>query len=249
VAIEHEGSGVKLSAILGPLLDAKADHELLRAMVLAHEAAQADALEKRRESDRLRQAAKAERDRLSRESREPHDGVSSHVRVEDSSSKKDNNKEEKKERAPAAPSPRDELEKVLDPEHAAAVIDHRQRLRKPLSPHAAKLLAAKFAAFPDANAAADRMIEAGWSKIEPHWGQDRPNSTAPPKKKTIGDIFRDDAKRMGLIPNDNPPDTTPERLAISDGSRESGGTGIARRFALPSDILGELGPGSVLHRP
>jgi hypothetical protein len=171
------------------------------------------------------------------------------TRVEDSSSKKDNNKEEKKERAPAAPSPRDELEKVLDPEHAAAVIDHRQRLRKPLSPHAAKLLAAKFAAFPDANAAADRMIEAGWSKIEPHWGQDRPNSTAPPKKKTIGDIFRDDAKRMGLIPNDNPPDTTPERLAISDGSRESSGTGIARRFALPSDILGELGPGSVLHRP
>jgi hypothetical protein len=232
VAIEHEGSGVKLSAILGPFLDAKADHELLRAMVLAHEAAQADALEKRRESDRLRQAAKAERDRLSRESREPHDGVSSHVRVEDSSSKKDNNKEEKKERAPAAPSPRDELEKVLDPEHAAAVIDHRQRLRKPLSPHAAKLLAAKFAAFPDANAAADKMIEAGWSKIEPHWGQDRPNSTAPPakpKQLTKATMWREEARNHGIL--NDPSSQSDGRVVESHAGRQNQSSGIALRYA------------------
>jgi len=65
-------------------------------------------------------------------------------------------------------------------------------------------------------------------------------STAPPKPKTIGDVFREDAKQMGLIPNDEPY-TPPKRMAAGDRSGEGGGPGIARRFALPSNILGELG--------
>jgi hypothetical protein len=58
---------MKLSSLIAPLLDAKVDHELIRQAIVAFELAQGDALEKRRESDRLRQ----EKRRMSRESREP----------------------------------------------------------------------------------------------------------------------------------------------------------------------------------
>ena len=67
-----------------------------------------------------------------------------------------------------------------------------------------------------------------------------PRNTSPPRK-TVGDIFRDDAKRMGLIPDDKPPGTIDGHLETGNGSRESGGTGISRRFTVSADILGRLG--------
>lgn len=81
------------------------------------------------------------------------------------------NIKEKKAKA----TPRSELEKVLDAEHAIAVIEHRQRLRKPMTAHAAKLLAQKLAECPDANAAADTMMERGWQSIKPEWLIDNPS--------------------------------------------------------------------------
>lgn len=74
---------------------------------------------------------------------------------------------------PREASPRHVLESVLDVKHAAAVIDHRQRLRKPLTAHAADLLARKLALCRDPNAAADLMIEKGWQSIEPEWMENR----------------------------------------------------------------------------
>lgn len=53
---------MKLSVILGPLLDAKADHELIRKMILAHESEIAEAIEKRRENDRIRQQRKRDKE-------------------------------------------------------------------------------------------------------------------------------------------------------------------------------------------
>lgn len=64
---------------------------------------------------------------------------------------------------------REELETVLDAERSEAVIEHRQRIRKPLTAHAAKLLAGKFAQCPDPNAAADAMIANGWQGFDPQW--------------------------------------------------------------------------------
>jgi uncharacterized protein YdaU (DUF1376 family) len=62
------------------------------------------------------------------------------------------------------------LNSVLDAEHATAVIDYRQRtLKAPLTSHAAKLLATNFGQCPDANAAADLMIERGWRGCKPEW--------------------------------------------------------------------------------
>jgi type IV secretory pathway TrbL component len=58
---------------------------------------------------------------------------------------------------------------------AGEVIEHRNRLRKPLTPFAARLLANKFRLTPDPNAAATVMIEKGWQGFDPSWaGTDQP---------------------------------------------------------------------------
>lgn len=69
-----------------------------------------------------------------------------------------------------------ELGKVLDQSHAQAVLDHRNRIRKPMTPHAASLLAKSLSQASDPNAAADEMIERGWQGWRPDWGR----SQGPP---------------------------------------------------------------------
>jgi hypothetical protein len=64
---------------------------------------------------------------------------------------------------------RQELGKHLDADHVTAVIDHRRALRKPLTAHAARLLAAALAEHADPNAAADIMIRRGWISFEAAW--------------------------------------------------------------------------------
>jgi len=76
-------------------------------------------------------------------------------------------------------TPRAALAAVLDAERASAVIEHRSRIRKPLTGHAAKLLAGKFAQCPDPNAAADMMVGNGWQGFEPEW-VNRPNARGSP---------------------------------------------------------------------
>ena len=64
-----------------------------------------------------------------------------------------------------------ELGKVLDPEHARAVVEHRNRLRKPMTARGAALLANSLSQAPDPNAAADEMIERGWQGWKADWGR------------------------------------------------------------------------------
>lgn len=94
-----------------------------------------------------------------------------HARVEGSSSKVENTGKKR-----LVATPRNELDAVLSPERAQAVIDHRRKIKKPLTDHAAKLLAAKFAQCPDPNAAADAMISNGWQGFEPEWIEARGRS-------------------------------------------------------------------------
>ena len=54
---------MKLSALLAPLIAAKAPHDQIMAVVEAFEAQQADALERRRQADADRQARKRDRDK------------------------------------------------------------------------------------------------------------------------------------------------------------------------------------------
>lgn len=88
-------------------------------------------------------------------------------------------------------TPLDELCAVLDRERAKAVVEHRQRLRKPLTQRAARLLAGKFAQCRDPNAGADAMIANGWQGFEPEWLDNRgARSTGPPRRDTATEVAR-----------------------------------------------------------
>lgn len=94
-------------------------------------------------------------------------------------------------------SPQGELEVVLDAERARAVVQHRQRLRKPLTPHAAKLLATKLAKAADPNAAADLMIERGWQGFEPDWAGNLAKGQGPLPFKPVEELT-DEQRRARL---------------------------------------------------
>lgn len=92
---------------------------------------------------------------------------------------------------------------VLDREHAEAVIEHRSvTIKKKLTPFAAKLLAKRFAEWGDANEAAEMMIERCWQGFDPAWARNaaRPAhqrlSHQHPAPQRVGDLFRDEARRM-----------------------------------------------------
>lgn len=98
-----------------------------------------------------------------------------------------------KAQAPAKPSVKSELMKVLDEERAQAVIDHRKAIKKPMTFRAAQLLAVKFARCPNPDAAADMMISAGWQGFEPEWIENRQSSVRadPPPKRAPKSEFDD----------------------------------------------------------
>jgi uncharacterized protein YdaU (DUF1376 family) len=73
------------------------------------------------------------------------------------------------------------LEKVLSPEMAQEVIDHRNRKRSPLTPRAAELLADSFAETGQPEWAAKQMIKHGWTGFEPKWVE----RMDPPKVVTL----------------------------------------------------------------
>jgi hypothetical protein len=79
-----------------------------------------------------------------------------------------------------------ELREVLDPVRTAAVIEHRQRLRAPLTAYAAKQLAESFRHAADPNKAADTMIARGWRGYDATWGQ--PDKAA--NSHSVPDGFR-----------------------------------------------------------
>lgn len=72
---------------------------------------------------------------------------------------------------------------------AAAVVEHRAKLRKPLTPHAAGLLAKQFAKAPSPSEAAETMIARGWQGYEPSWaaGPQRSGHGPPGRKESNND--------------------------------------------------------------
>lgn len=82
-------------------------------------------------------------------------------------------------------TPRAELRGVLDAERADAVIEHRQRLRRPLTLRAARLLASEFAKATDPNAAADEMLTNGWQGFKAAWLETK----APPVRHDGSGVY------------------------------------------------------------
>jgi len=108
-------------------------------------------------------------------------------------------------------TPRAELQAVLDAEHADAVLEHRQRIRKPMTARGAKMLARKFADCPDPNAAADCMVANGWTGFEPQWMENR-KGTGPPSNG-IAEALANSRRKLGI---ENEPDSkTPIDITAS----------------------------------
>ena len=117
-------------------------------------------------------------------------------------------------------TPRSELLAVLDADRADAVIEHRQRIRKPLTAHAAKLLAGKFARCPNPNEAADAMIANGWQGFEPEWMDRQQSRGSPPPRASTSSALADSAARLA------------QTMRTADEIR-SGSSGSGVRAAIP----------------
>ena len=167
---------MKLSAILAPLVAAKVPHEVILETVRAYEAQQEDALEKRREADRERQARKRGNDRVSRDVTLRHSDRSLVTRAEDSSSNKQiTGQEEKKDTAPAALSDlqgfKSELSE-LDAERVEAIVKHRRAKKAQLTAHSARLFKADAEkAGLSLAAAVDTCISRNWITVKADWLQ------------------------------------------------------------------------------
>lgn len=102
------------------------------------------------------------------------------------------------------------LSTVVTPERAEAIIDHRAKLRKPITLYAAQQLAKSLSAAPDPNAAADTMIERGWQAWRPDWGQ---GSRGPPGGAAKTNSGLDGVHELRRMLNDAPPQQPRLRLA------------------------------------
>lgn len=60
---------------------------------------------------------------------------------------------------------------------------------------------------------------------------------APPKPKSIGDMFREDAIRMGILPNDQPTHARAECLEAGHRIREGGGSGFTLDATFAGDFI------------
>lgn len=188
---------MKLSAIIAPLVSAKVPHEIIMQTVMAWEAEQSDALEKRRASDRDRQARKRQGNVMSRDVTVT---VLSHARGD----VKQNNLEtpivSKKENiAPKALSEVDafkaELTSILDEDRISALCSVRKQKKAGFSAGAGRGLAKKLSQFPNISAVVDEMIVRGWVGIEPSWLSGRNLGTPAPKPKSEFMQHQDDVQR------------------------------------------------------
>jgi len=84
-------------------------------------------------------------------------------------------------------TPKQELAKVLDAEHVAAVLEHRKAIKVPTTLRAAQLLVKALSACADPNAAADEMIMRGWRGLKAEWLKNRKGgrSDDSPEVETI----------------------------------------------------------------
>ena len=77
------------------------------------------------------------------------------------------------------PSPKSQLVGTIGPELAAEVIEHRQRMRKPLTTEAAKRLAKQFADTGTPQEAARMMIDRAWQGFNSDWFENAKSRDGP----------------------------------------------------------------------
>lgn len=128
-------------------------------------------------------------------------------------------------KAPSQETPRAILESVLEPEDAEAVLDHRKKLRKPMTERAAKLLVGELSRCRDGpKAGAEMMILRGWQSFKADWYEnerarnDQRNGKAPGVVDDLCAVIdrAKDFDRAGRepVPGDEP---EPRRRALGFG--------------------------------
>lgn len=180
---------MKISTIVRALVAAKATPEMILAAVEAAESDHENALEKRREADRERQARKRKKDSCHVTSRDVTVTVSSHARGEDNlQTKIISGQEGKKEKAaPKALSDlsafKADLEQDASPEQVEAFAKHRKAKNGQNSAYAAKLFRRDASACGlSVSEAIDTAISRGWLTVRPEYLAGRRQSTAPPQQ-------------------------------------------------------------------
>jgi hypothetical protein len=183
---------MKLSAILAPLIAAGVSGDVILATVKAFEEQQNDALEKRREADRVRQDRKRQSDKSRDVTLRHSDG--SLVRDRDTRGDvKQNNleipnskKEEKADKPLSDLSAfKAELSPLLSAERVTSIVDQRRKKKAPINANTGRLLAKAIQKCPDADEAVDEMILRNWTTVKPEWlstGNQR--GQPPPKPKS-----------------------------------------------------------------
>ena len=130
--------------------------------------------------------------------------------------------EEKKDAPGGADNPTTLLSEILGEELARGVVDHRKRIRKPLTPYAAKLLAAKFESCPDPPAAAQAMIANGWQGIDPTWMKPKDGKPDLQRRRDLAKAFLD-LPDGGVGPGGASRDQAPAGEALVSVQIEPGG--------------------------
>lgn len=223
------GAVVKLSAILEPLVAAGVDAQTILATVRAWEAQQSDALEKRRASDRDRQARKRASNVTSRDVTVT---VSSCVRAEDSSSTSSLSGSDVDTSPPARSKRGERIPADFEP-------DTEWAQAQGLSPSEASHEAAQFLDYWRSKPGKDGL-KLDWpgtwrmwvrNSIKRHRSQPAPRSSDPPRKpRNAGEAARLELIRRGEYPDATSYLTGPENQ--SDRNTGFAGTDIARRIAL-----------------
>lgn len=225
---------MKLSAILVPLIAAKVPHDIIMQTVLAWEAEQSDALEKRRAADRDRQAKKRA---CHVTSRDVTVTGSSHMRVEVSSSKKyiTGKKELDSAAAPRGDLAdfKSELSSILDPERIEAIAAVRRKKGATMTANTGRLLVAAIRCCPlSPGEVADEMALRNWTSVKPEWLETKSQSQKQKSKpQTVGDLFREEARRFSDEQQPIQPATGYLDTSNAAGNRQRFGELI--QFAIP----------------
>ncbi|HKY87630.1 MAG TPA: hypothetical protein VJL90_12780 [Pseudorhodoplanes sp.] len=202
---------MKLSAILAPMIAAGVPGDVILETVKAFEEQQHDALEKRRESDRNRQAAKRERDVSHVTSRDVTVTVPSRAgvtRVEDITSNSEISGEDIKTNTNAPKARGVDLADFkaelsdLDSERVEAIVKHRRSKRGQLTGLSARLFRKDAEACGLSMAdAVDTCISRNWLTVKPEYlaGKQQPRAHAPPPsgKPTVVDAMHEIFRERG----------------------------------------------------
>lgn len=207
---------MKLSALIAPLMAAKAPHDQIMAVIVAYEEQQADALEKRRQADADRQARKRERD-ASRDITLRHSDkplTRDHVAPVDDKQKPIDTNTSQNTTSKDHAEFRDALAS-LDADRLTAIIKHRKSKKAQITGHAARLFLKDVAACGiSLSEAVDTCISRNWITVKPDWlakpqARGSPQASRPP---TAAEILKS-RRENRQTEDDYAPPGTPRLIA------------------------------------